>query len=97
VQRIEAGDRVGCVIAAEDATWLVLLRKDSTRSSLPVAFTVPGAARSRILLTDLAAGRWEARRAGAVATFEVAVDSGAGWFEGGAGEWTVAPAAARAR
>lgn len=97
VQRIDAGERVGCTLAAGDATWLVLLRKDSARSAAPIAFAATGAARCRVLLTDLAAGRWEARRAGARAatTFEVDGDSGAGWFEGDAGEWSVAPAAGR--
>lgn len=97
VTRIDAGERVGCVIVGEGATWVVLLRKDSQRSAESVKVTVPpaaagvGASRGRVLLTDLAAGRWEARRSGAseVVVFEVAPESGAGWFEGVEGEWTV--------
>lgn len=95
VTRIEVGERVGCVIAGADATWVVLLRKDSQRSSAEVTLSVPatnaGAGRGRVLVTDLAAGRWEACRAGAgdVAAFDVTTESGAGWFEGAAGEWTV--------
>lgn len=95
VTRIEAGERVGCVIAGADATWVVLLRKDSERSSAAVTVNVPagnaGAVRGRVLVTDLAAGRWEARRAGAgeVVAVGVTAESGAGWFEGAVGEWTL--------
>lgn len=103
VTRIEAGERVGCAIAGEGATWVVLLRKDSQHSADSVKVTVPSAGRGvsasheRVLLTDLAAGRWEARRTGAgeVVAFDVAAESGAGWFEGMAGEWTVKLSAAR--
>jgi heparin/heparan-sulfate lyase len=92
VQRIDAGDRVGCGIAADDAVWVVLLRKDNARATASVNFTAPGTGRCRVLLTDLAAGRYEARRAGAreAVEFDVDADSGAGWFEGPSGEWMVA-------
>ncbi|MCX6954851.1 MAG: heparinase II/III family protein [Verrucomicrobia bacterium] len=97
VKRIESGHRVGCVLGNDQATWVVLLRKDSQRSAEKVAVTVPGTASARVLLTDLAAGRWEARRAGAgkAVAFEVTAESGAGWFEGDAGEWMVELSAAR--
>ena len=101
VTRIEAGERVGCVIAGAEATWVVLLRKDSLRSAAEVSVTVPatnaGAGRGRVLVTDLAAGRWEARRAGTseVVAVEVGKESGAGWFEGAAGEWVLSRSAER--
>ena len=95
VMRIEAGERVGCVIAGAEATWVVLLRKDGQRSAAEVTVNVPatkgGASRGRVLVTDLAAGSWEARRSGASerVAFDVTAESGAGWFEGGVGEWTL--------
>ena len=95
VMRIEAGERVGCVIAGAEATWVVLLRKDSERSAAEVTVNVPavkgGAGRGRVLVTDLAAGRWAAQPSGAgeVVAFDVVAESGAGWFEGGVGEWTL--------
>lgn len=91
VQRVETAERVGCVLAADDATWLVLLRKDNTRSAATVTFTAPGTARCRVLLTDLALGRWEARRAGTnnAVAFDVVAESGAGWFESEAGDWSI--------
>ncbi|MBI5766821.1 MAG: heparinase II/III family protein [Verrucomicrobia bacterium] len=97
VQRIDAGERVGCVLTSDDATWLVLLRKDNARSAERVAFTAPSAKRCRMLLTDLAPGRWEARRAGAgeVVAFSVELDSGAGWLEGAAGDWSVTQVTSR--
>jgi heparin/heparan-sulfate lyase len=101
VTRIEAGERVGCVIAGADATWIVLLRKDSQRSAAVVRINVPAAnargSLGRVLVTDLAAGRWEARRAGTseVVAVEVGQESGAGWFEGAAGEWVLSRSAER--
>jgi heparin/heparan-sulfate lyase len=101
VTRIEAGERVGCVIAGAEATWVVLLRKDSQRSAAEVRINVTAAnargSLGRVLVTDLAAGRWEARRAGTseVVAVEVGQDSGAGWFEGAAGEWVLSRSAER--
>lgn len=97
VTRLEAGERTGCVLTDGDHAWGVLLRKDSGRSATPVTFTLPGAGPCRILIADLAPGRWQARRTdghGTVA-FEVTPASGVGWFEGPAGEWTVHPSDAR--
>jgi heparin/heparan-sulfate lyase len=101
VTRIEAGERVGCVIAGAEATWVVLLRKDSQRSAAEVRINVTAAnargSLGRVLVTDLAAGRWEARRAGTseVVAVEVGKESGAGWFEGAAGEWVLSRSAER--
>ncbi len=86
VRRIATGERVGCVIAGEDATWVVLLRKDSQRSAVTVTLIEPparagdGTIRGRVLVTDLTAGRWEARRSGAseIVAFDVTPESGAG-------------------
>jgi hypothetical protein len=91
VRGIDAGERVGCIIEGPEASWVVLVRKDSQRSAAPVRFTVPGDRPSRILVTDLSAGRWQARQEGSVATRDLAVneDSGTAWFEGPAGPWTL--------
>ena len=91
VRRVEAVDRTGCLIDGPDADWLVLLRHDSTRSDKPVEFTVTGAGATRVLVADLAAGRWEARRTGSPKTrqLDVAEASGAAWFEATAGAWTL--------
>jgi heparin/heparan-sulfate lyase len=91
VQRMEATDRVGCVISGPEIAWVVLLRKDNTRSGARVEFSHAGQTRARFLITDLAAGRWQAKRTGSTETHmvEVGADSGAGWFEGAAGTWTV--------
>jgi hypothetical protein len=91
VQRMYAEGRVGCALTDNNNTWVVLLRKDSQRSIEPVTFTAPGVGRCRALIADLAPGRWEARRASGrdVVGFEVAPESGAGWFEGPPGEWFV--------
>ncbi|MEJ1971882.1 MAG: heparin/heparin-sulfate lyase HepB [Lacunisphaera sp.] len=95
VRLLEAPGRVGCVLTGPDASWVVLLRKDNERSADPVAFALEGARPGRFLVTDLAAGTWRATRAGGASrTFEVDADSGAGWFEGPAGTWSLAKAAA---
>jgi hypothetical protein len=69
------------------------MRKDNQRSSERVEFAVEGPARCRFLLTDLAPGRWQASRLeGKEQTaFEVSAESGAGWFEGAAGAWSITP------
>ncbi|MEN6426891.1 MAG: heparin/heparin-sulfate lyase HepB [Phycisphaerales bacterium] len=92
VHRLDAGDRVGCTIEGPDATWVVIMRKDSRRSAEAVEFTVPGNRSSHVLVTDLTPGRWQARRDGLIETRSVTVDedSGAAWFDGPAGVWTLA-------
>ena len=91
VERLDAGERTGCVLNGADTTWVVLLRRDGRRSAQPVTLTVPGRSPSRILVTDLTPGRWEARRSGTAEVTVVAVPetSGAGWFAGPAGDWTL--------
>lgn len=91
VRRIEAEGRVGCVIEGPQTTWVVLLRKDSRRFGEPVKFAVPGDRPCRMLVTDLSPGRWQARREGSdeIRSLTVADDSGAAWFEGPAGVWTL--------
>jgi len=91
VHRLDAGDRVGCLIETPDASWIVLLRKDNQRASAPVKFSVPGKGPGRILVTDLAPGQWRARREGSGQTHDLTVseDSGCAWFEGPAGAWTL--------
>lgn len=91
VRRLDADARVGCIIEGPEASWVVLMRKDSQRSAAPVKFTVPGGRPSRILVTDLASGQWHARQEGSAETRDLAVgeDSGSAWFEGPAGAWTL--------
>ena len=91
VKSIAAEDRVGCVIAGPDTSWLVLLRKDNARSGNRVQLTLEGSARGHFLVTDLVAGRWRAQRTGGaeMQVIEVSADSGSAWFEGGAGTWTL--------
>jgi heparin/heparan-sulfate lyase len=91
VRGLEAGDRVGCIIEGPDAAWVVLMRKDSQRSASPVKLTVPGDRPTGVLVSDLGSGRWHARREGSVETRDLTVseDSGAAWFEGDPGVWTL--------
>jgi hypothetical protein len=91
VRRLDAGERIGCVLEAPDATWAVLLRKDSQRSADMVKFTIPGPHPAHVLLTDLAPGTWHVRCAGTGVTrgVEVSAESGAAWFEGAAGTWSL--------
>jgi heparin/heparan-sulfate lyase len=91
VQRLDSADRVGCVISGAGVRWAVSLRKDNTRSAVSVVLAVPGDGQSRILVSDLATGSWEAKRAGSADVRRIRVDaaSGAGWFEGATGTWTL--------
>jgi heparin/heparan-sulfate lyase len=91
VRGLDAGDRVGCVIEGPEAAWIVLMRKDGQRSSSPVKFTVPGDRPTGVLVSDLTAGRWHAQQDGSVEARELTVseDSGAAWFEGDPGAWTL--------
>jgi heparin/heparan-sulfate lyase len=83
--------RTGCVIEGQGVSWIVLLRRDSARSANPVEFTVTGAGRTRVLITDLVPGRWQVRRAGSAETrfLDVEEDAGTAWFEATAGTWTL--------
>ncbi|MBE0535502.1 MAG: heparinase II/III family protein [Phycisphaerae bacterium] len=91
VQYIETADRVGCLLDASDAAWIVLLRKDNTRSASAVELTIPGRHPARILLTDLAGGHWQACRKDSAETrrFTVSKASAAAWFEAAPGLWTI--------
>jgi heparin/heparan-sulfate lyase len=91
VQRLEADERVGCVIEGPETTWAVLMRKNSERSAEPLKFTVPGRRPARMLVTDLETGLWNVRREGSTGGIKLNVteDSGAAWFEGPAGTWTL--------
>jgi heparin/heparan-sulfate lyase len=91
VQRLEAGERIGCIIAGPDARWVVSLRKDNARAAGPFDLAIARGAACRVLVTDLAAGHWRAKRAGSneARDFTATAESGAGWFEGAAGTWTV--------
>lgn len=91
VQRLEAGDWVGCALAAPAATWVVLSRRDQARSDQPVSFTLPAGPRGRMLVTHLTAGRWRAvPAAGPAQVIAVTEAAGAAWWEGSAGTWTLA-------
>jgi heparin/heparan-sulfate lyase len=89
VSLLETGDRTGCLLVGDDASWIVLFRRDGRRSDQPVAVVLPAAPTCRVLVTDLAPGRWQARRAGsgAALALDVPESSGAAWFEGPAGPW----------
>lgn len=91
VRRLDAGERLGCLIEGAGTTWMVLLRQDGGRSAQPVKFAVAGTAGTRVLVTDLVPGRWQAHRADSPQThlLDVTEDSGATWFEATAGTWTL--------
>jgi heparin/heparan-sulfate lyase len=91
VWRLDAGEWVGCVIEGPESARVVLMHKISRRSAEPVRFTVPGLEPARMLVTGLSPGRWNARREGSAETLDLVVneDSGATWFEGPAGTWTL--------
>jgi heparin/heparan-sulfate lyase len=91
VRLLDASDRVGCIIEGPRTAWIVLLRKDNQRSADPVKFTVSGDRPCRVLVTDLKPGRWRARRDGSAESQDLMVGdaSGAAWFEGPAGDWTL--------
>jgi len=91
VKRIETDDRAGCLIEGPDATWVALFHRDNRRSEQSVKLTAPGHHVCRILVTDLTPGQWHARRVGGQEdrTIEVSQESGAAWFEGLPGTWTL--------
>jgi len=91
VKRIETEERVGCVIEGLDATWMALFRRDGRRSESSVNLSVPGRHTCRVLVTDLAPGPWRARREAPREdrTIEVSRESGAAWFVGPPGAWTL--------
>ncbi len=62
VRRVDFGERTGCLLEGADANWLVLLTLTSGRSTNPVQFNVTGPKPTRVLITDLASGTWQARQ-----------------------------------
>jgi heparin/heparan-sulfate lyase len=91
VTRLEASDRVGCVIEGPQSIWTVLARQDATRSSQAVQFTLPDKANCHILITDLEPGLWQAVRGQNQESrrLEVPSNSAAAWLEGQGGAWTL--------
>ena len=91
VQRLETPERVGCLLETPEAAWAVLLRRDNQRSAARVHLTLPAGRTVRVLVTDLVPGRWRAVRAGSddVRVCDVTEGSGAAWFEGPGGGWTL--------
>ncbi len=91
VRRMDFGERTGCLIEGQSVSWMVLLHRDGIRSAARVEFTVAGPARTCVLLTDLAPGRWQAHRDGSQEThlLEVPAESCAAWLEANAGDWTL--------
>ena len=88
---MEAGERTGCLLRGPQATWVILLRKDSQRSGKDVQFAVSGNSQCRFLVADLEPGTWQAEQTGRQEARSVVVlkESGAAWFEGTAGTWTL--------
>ena len=70
---------------------MVLFDQNNSRSSNSVEFAVTGPKRTRVLITGLVPGPWQARRAGSSEThhLDVAEDTGAAWFETSVGTWTL--------
>jgi heparin/heparan-sulfate lyase len=93
IRYTETPDRVGCIIEAPATTWMVLLRKDNTRSAAAVEFTIPGPNPARILLTDLTPGPWQARQKNSAARLDLTVPehSAAACLQLTPGPWTLSP------
>lgn len=91
VRAAEASQRVGCLIEGPQANWMVLLHRETRRSSDPIGFTVPDKNRCRVLVTDLTAGDWQASRSGGEEprAVQVSEESGAAWLECSPGNWTL--------
>lgn len=84
VKPLNSGASTGFTIA----NTAVLFRKDARRSADPVEFVSPG----RILLTDLAPGRWRITRNGArFRDIVVQASDGVVWLESPAGTYRAAP------
>jgi heparin/heparan-sulfate lyase len=73
------------------ADRVVVFSREDARSSREVSFVVPGAGSFHILVTNLAAGKWQVMRDGAPQDPPVTVtaDEGAAWFSGPAGGYTL--------
>ena len=90
VERMNIGDMTGCCIKTQDWDWIVLFRKDCIRLSELVQFSLSREKSSRVLLTGLDAGQWQAKSdKGDALSFTVDKESGSGWLELAAGQWQV--------
>jgi heparin/heparan-sulfate lyase len=91
VRRIDAQQRVGCLLQAADSFWSVLLRRDGGPPQEQVSFVADGKGAGRYLVADLAPGKWEVRREGSQAPqwLEASGDLRALWFEGPPGKWSL--------
>jgi heparin/heparan-sulfate lyase len=90
VERVDAGDIVGCRIDAPEYDWVVLFRRQGDRSDHPVSLDLASDRPCRILLTDLQAGVWEARREREPPIpLQVSGESGAAWWQAKAGAWQI--------
>jgi heparin/heparan-sulfate lyase len=90
VERLDAGDMTGCRIVTPQQNWVVLFRKDAAFSEDAVHLTLAGKDISRLLITGLESGRWQARQAnGSVKKFDVNQESHCGWLELTSGEWRI--------
>lgn len=96
VERINAGERVGCRIQGRDAFWCVLFCRDAEISDDTFTLVTDGLGQGHYLVTGLAPGRWTAQRDSHadVQTLEAGNDSHAIWFEGPVGTWTISRRAA---
>jgi hypothetical protein len=91
VERIDAGPMVGCRIDGPKCDWVVMFRRDSHRTNMPVSLELPGQQPCRILLTDLEQGNWQAIRSGGdPVSLQVSNETGAAWLQGKGGNWHVA-------
>ena len=79
------------VIGAAIGDRVALFRREGAHMDGTVTFTLRGAGEFHILVTDLAAGRWQVTRNGAAhgGLLEVAAGEGAVWFTGPAGTYTL--------
>lgn len=91
VSKVDAQGRTGCLIAGPATSWLVLMRRDASRSNQEVQFRVPEPNPCRVLVTDLTPGHWRAERAEAARALdiEVTAEAGAAWLQAEPGGWTL--------
>lgn len=91
VTRVDAGDWVGCRIAAPSGDRIVLCRRDGATAGEPVRFEVPPGNGARALVGDLAPGPWRATRQGTpgAKTIDVAAPTMAAYFDAPPGRWTL--------
>lgn len=89
VERLEFDDMIGCRIGADKGDWIVLFRKNVSRSSNPVKLSLSRQQNS-VLLSGLEAGRWKAvSDKGETLNVSVDEESGSGWLDLVPREWLV--------